>query len=1496
MLFSSAFASSLVAFSDQGTDVIDNSTGWYLNNGNLTVTIWDNLSGGNLLYNETFIGAIMNGSWNVMLGANPAHNLSLDYGQIYYRDYAINGEDVSFLDYAGNPVGRQFFYSPLGDINASFIVLAPWVVNGSVVNFSYVGATAGDFWNLHVWNNTNTDTLTVLDSITAVNGVSASWLSGYLDANNITNEPWLLFVPYQESAAGWVVGNASSWCFQDWANSTSCGGVAPGTYMLSAEIVNPANCYDANWGTYCYTAGEDTFNASYPVPPLALYINWEIKYNSARENLTIPTSCIGSFFNASVYMYALDMDSRISFSCQEMNGSWLTLKDVINQGNHLYEEGAWFFIPQAITTDAPSVYINNSQVCTAANGICATNASVPYQSSAAGWANDSTNTNTSVKVNINNNLTASWLFGNLNASYIQNPPWGIGGGSVTSITANASGLLGGTINTSGSIALNNSYIAVIIGNATIARTGSTSVCNYGIANFTSGTGGPSITCAAQQGTVTSVTCGTGLTGGAITTSGTCAVNSSYNPNSYINASGVPYQSSAAGWVNDSASTNTSLKVNVNNNLSASWFFGNLNASYVQNPPWQTNITPSMNLVLNSLLANANITATTGFYGYLDASYILNSPWLTSTPYQSSAAGWIYTVINSSQCYQETANVSTACGGLNTGSYVVDKTWNTVTNLYDGDWTTYAIGNQSCPGGYTCGKLNITYYKPSFSANISTWQVSDYNSERSPVNQTVNLTIPNSCWNAYSDKVVFQIRHMKSAFGNEEVYWDCFNGVSLTNLRNATTTETGSAHPYEEAMWWNISSNSNITTSASTVYINNSQVCTASNGICATNVSVGYQSSAAGWTNTSTVTSTNQYVGIGTSEPKWNVDVRGTDAQATCIHLTNNFTGYDAGDGSNICLGSGQYADLFLYNYENNGFGFGTGGNTRFFIDYGGDIGIGTNVVTPGANLDVRMTSTTQPGIQMVHAGGSAAYLYAYDSSVSPVYVWDANGDHLFYGNTLYLNNTAANGGRIADVAGVGSVMYGLSDTFAFYNQNGSAVMAKMKPNAMYGGVNDGEDFKIYSTESATMGDIYLAADNVVVHSDATQPAWHDFQVGVPENGNQLAAEAKSAIYGTYSSTASEVLLRLNRVGANGVTYPSSADFALKKHTDDANPNTQLDINLKNTASWNETAETTVMSLRSDGQVNIIGTLNVSNNATISGLLNLPPLASPPAGASEGAIYSDTDHNLYYYNSTAWVSLNSGGGNGTSDGTGGWTNTTNITSTQNAVYSYDYTKSTAYKEAVFDDMNLGPGAYNNFGSSANYVTDDVSNSVPSSMHFAGGTSAGTDIGVSMTGGATISTPTKSQVVNATQMVAYEAKIKQDVVVNSTAMFGEFYTATSLDMTTARTGIFFYYNNSAGNSRNWTANICDAGTCNSTDTGIAPDNSNWHVYKILGNNKAGGAATYYEFYIDGVLKANKSQGFPTTLISQVGAWVEKTGGATAGASPAFNLDYYYYELNR
>jgi len=102
--------------SDQGTNVREVATGNLTELANLTISIYDASTEGNLIFQQNFSDAIINGSWNVMINPN------LEYGKSYYKDYNINEED---LDFDGNE--RLQFQSSVGGIN-----------NVSFINFSLI--------------------------------------------------------------------------------------------------------------------------------------------------------------------------------------------------------------------------------------------------------------------------------------------------------------------------------------------------------------------------------------------------------------------------------------------------------------------------------------------------------------------------------------------------------------------------------------------------------------------------------------------------------------------------------------------------------------------------------------------------------------------------------------------------------------------------------------------------------------------------------------------------------------------------------------------------------------------------------------------------------------------------------------------------------------------------------------------------------------------------------------------------------------------------------------------------------------------------------------------------------------------------------------------------------------------------------------------------------------------------------------------------------------
>jgi hypothetical protein len=136
------------------------------------------------------------------------------------------------------------------------------------------------------------------------------------------------------------------------------------------------------------------------------------------------------------------------------------------------------------------------------------------------------------------------------------------------------------------------------------------------------------------------------------------------------------------------------------------------------------------------------------------------------------------------CYQEFANVSTACGGLNTGSYYTTAHMLTPTNLYDGDWSTSATTDGAQSYFY------INYSKPSGALNSSLWEVK-YRDGRSTTT-TQNTSILNDCF-------VREPIELRMQFAGR-IKADCYNGSVWNQVWIQQDYETF----YEEAMIWNIS--------------------------------------------------------------------------------------------------------------------------------------------------------------------------------------------------------------------------------------------------------------------------------------------------------------------------------------------------------------------------------------------------------------------------------------------------------------------------------------------------------------------------------------------------------------------------------------------------------------------------------------------------------------------------------------------------------------------
>ena len=158
----------------------------------------------------------------------------------------------------------------------------------------------------------------------------------------------------------------------------------------------------------------------------------------------------------------------------------------------------------------------------------------------------------------------------------------------------------------------------------------------------------------------------------------------------------------------------------------------------------------------------------------------------------------YSTSGTTTCYQESADVSTACGGLSTGGYDLNNDgWLNPANSIDGDWSTYLTAQ-------TDSYLRINYTKPNGVVNV-TWTLKDGGGVR-------NFTLPHACWNSSTVGLWVSLDHPATFryYCNQGGAYDDKSGYYYIGESDYVN------YFYEEAMWWNISQIVNV----SSTYIYN----------------------------------------------------------------------------------------------------------------------------------------------------------------------------------------------------------------------------------------------------------------------------------------------------------------------------------------------------------------------------------------------------------------------------------------------------------------------------------------------------------------------------------------------------------------------------------------------------------------------------------------------------------------------------------------------------
>lgn len=165
---------------------------------------------------------------------------------------------------------------------------------------------------------------------------------------------------------------------------------------------------------------------------------------------------------------------------------------------------------------------------------------------------------------------------------------------------------------------------------------------------------------------------------------------------------------------------------------------------------------------------------------------------------------IYTGIlnqTNSSCVQETANVSTSCGGLNTGNYYADTGWfgTDYYKLYDNNYNTYMN-----PFPFQIATYIVNYTVPSFANNSNAVNQLKFKYETNNIDYITNISIPYSCVN--KGKLTLLLNDSNGFnFVNFNCDWYCFNGSSFNKI---WTINSNCHRVYEEGMVWNQNTTSN----------------------------------------------------------------------------------------------------------------------------------------------------------------------------------------------------------------------------------------------------------------------------------------------------------------------------------------------------------------------------------------------------------------------------------------------------------------------------------------------------------------------------------------------------------------------------------------------------------------------------------------------------------------------------------------------------------------
>lgn len=220
-----------------------------------------------------------------------------------------------------------------------------------------------------------------------------------------------------------------------------------------------------------------------------------------------------------------------------------------------------------------------------------------------------------------------------------------------------------------------------------------------------------------------------------------------------------------------------------------------------------------NFIIGSDLFSGNYTLLRNLT--IPASYIYN---INASMNVSS------TNIGENLCFQETANVSTSCGGSSQGyythsppdlgsgkqfnpDYYFQDSYVNDSYIYDGNYSSYGIVDQSSTGNMA--GIFIVYKKPANASSL-TWQIKDGQNFK---NVTVSGDSGDYCWYTNKDYVYFVIKSSNADAppGGYETSWWCVSpgnapynsSISQLSFYNTGFTNNTVVKVYEESVYWNM---------------------------------------------------------------------------------------------------------------------------------------------------------------------------------------------------------------------------------------------------------------------------------------------------------------------------------------------------------------------------------------------------------------------------------------------------------------------------------------------------------------------------------------------------------------------------------------------------------------------------------------------------------------------------------------------------------------------